>query len=236
MSNKITDLKQSFKDASPEVRNQLAIQFEPLVNKIVAQQFKIFQTDWNILKSMAYEGLVNAMNTYEPDKKGSTTKSKGKGMDFKQYAAFMILNNIRNKTAEELNVVKLNGYAIANMKKEEVGTFVSVSISNAVRDNDSDTLQDRNPMALGLYETAKFADGDVFGTLKTMVDANMKPIDAEVFYRYFGICGYEEVQIQEIAEEMGVTSGRISQRVRTVIDYIKSEPILCESLASLLSK
>lgn len=95
--NKITDLRQSFANASAAVRNQLAIQFEPLVNRIVKQQSLILKMDWGSLKSMAYEGLVIAMNTYDP------TKS---GMTFTQFAAFAMLNHIRTTSCVECHTVQ----------------------------------------------------------------------------------------------------------------------------------
>lgn len=233
----IANLKQSFKNAPARTRNELAKQFEPLVNKIVKQQQSKLHTDWDSLKSMAYEGLVQAMNTYEPGKQArSEDKKLNKDMDFKQYAAYMILNNIRNCSVKELNVVKLNHYALKNMKDDEQSSFVTVPISSTVRDSDSDKESSKSLMNVGLYESAKFSDGDVFHTLKTHVDANINKIDADVFYKYFGICGREEKKVQEIAAEYGVSSGRISQRIKTVINYIKSEPILCETLASLVTK
>lgn len=234
----ITDLKQSFKNAPEAVRNELAKQFEPLINKIVKQQQAKLHTDWNSLKSMAYEGLVQAMNTYEPGKvaRDSLALKSKKDMDFKQYAAYMILNNIRNCSVQELNIVKLNHYALNNMKSEEVSSFVTVPLTNTIRDDDSDKDSTKSLMNMGLYESAKFSDGDVFQTLKTYIDANMKPADAKAFYEFFGICGYKEKQVREIAKELNVSSGRVSQRIKTVVNYIKSEPILWETLASLTSK
>lgn len=247
---KITNLRQSFANASQEVRNQLARQFEPLVNKIVAQQQKMLKTDWNTLLSMGYEGLAIAMNTYDPERSGMT---------FTQYAAFSILNNIRNCSCTELHTVKLTSYTqdqirkageeakkaqeasddpyVAAMAPAGIGmtTFTSVSISNVMNpQNDNDNMN--REMRYGIYESAKFADGNVFEQLKLEVDANCNKTDAYCFYHYFGICGYPEKQVAELAEEFNVTSGRISQRLKKVIDFIKKNENLRESLASLLEQ
>lgn len=244
---KITNLRQSFAAASEAVRNQLARQFTPLVNKIVAQQQKILRTDWSTLQSMGFEGLAIAMNTYDPERSGMT---------FTQFAAFSILNNIRNCSCTDLHTVKLTSYTQDQIRKANeaakkaqesedpyvqdvkagIGTttFTSVSISNITNPNGDNDNMNRE-MRYGVYETAKFADGDIFEQLKLEVDIHCNKTDAYCFYHYFGICGYDEKQVNELAEEFNVTSGRISQRIKKVIDYIKKDENLCESLANLLA-
>ena len=138
---KITNLRQSFINASATVRNQLAIQFEPLVNKIVKQQMAKLKTDWDTLKSMGHEGLVIAMNTYDPE------KSK---MTFTQFAAFSILNNIRNCSCMELHTVKLSSYTQEQIKKQSEGTrdtgsvvgsttFAAVNLSTVMSSDESES-------------------------------------------------------------------------------------------------
>ncbi len=237
---KITNLYQSFANADAATRQALAKQFEPLVNRITKQQQLILKAPWNTLKSMAYEGLVIAMNTYDPERSG---------MSFTQFAGFAILNNIRNSSCIELHTVKLTSYTQDQIKKnaqaaedgsdaEFVGvgatTFTSVSINSVLPNSDNDNMN--REMRYGVYESAKFGDGDPMMLLKVMVDDNCNKTDAYCFYSYFGVCGYEERQVMELAEEFSVTPGRISQRIKKVTDYIKKTPILCESLASLLER
>lgn len=224
----ITDLRQSFVNASAEVRNQLAIQFEPLVNKIVSQQSKILKTDWNTLKSMGYEGLVLAMNQYDPE------RSK---MNFMQYAAFSILNNIRNCSCDELHTVKLTSYTQEQIKKGEMEgtTFATVSISATINPDSEDTNANRE-IRYGVYESAKFADGDPMEVLKTEILDNCNEMDALCFFHYYGVCGYEEKTVLVLADELKVTSGRVSQRIKKVVEYIKKNESLCEVLASLVER
>lgn len=229
----ITNLRQSFANASAETRDALAKQFEPLVNKIVAQMHKKLKTDWNTLKSMAYEGFVIALNTYQPERSNMT---------FTQFAAFAILNNIRNCSCTELHTVKLTSYTqeqIRQASKDEetpsTSTFATVSISAAVSpsgDNDNYSREIR----YGIYESAKFANGDPLVMLEQEVNDNCNKTDAYCFFSYFGVCGYEEKPVIELAKELNVSSGRISQRIKRVTEFIKGNELLCESLASLLEK
>lgn len=225
---KITNLRQSFAQAGPDIRNQLAIQFEPLVNKIVGQQMKILKTDWDTLKSMGYEGLVLAMNQYDPG------RSK---MTFTQYAAFAILNNIRNCSCEELHTVKLTSYTQDLIKRGQIAgtTFATISMQACINPDAEETNQNRE-MKCGCYVSAKFANGDPMETLRMEVLDHCNPKDAECFFHYYGVCGYEELTVMALAERMGVTSGRISQRIKKVLDYIKGNESLMELMATMLER
>jgi hypothetical protein len=240
----ITNLRQSFAAAPAEVRNQIARQFEPLVNKIVSQWHRRLKTDWYTLKSMAYEGLTIAMNTYDPERSQ---------MNFTQFAAFAMLNNIRNCSCTELHTVKLTSYTQEQIKKTQADvaadaevcenaapgigatTFTTVSIS-AVMNPAGDNENMNREMRYGVYESAKFEDGDPMELLKTEVDTHCNATDAYCFYSFFGVCGVPEKQVTELAAELNVTSGRISQRIKKVLDYIKSNEDICEAMASLLEK
>lgn len=229
----ITNLRQSFINASESVRNQLAKQFQPLVSKIVRQQLSKLKTDWLTLESMAQEGLVLAMNKYDPE------RSK---MDFKQFAAFEILNNIRNCSGLELHTVKLTSYTQGQIKSkaegsEEVGggigttTFTTVNISSVMSPEGSENTN--REVRYGMYENATFAEGDIMEHLKVTIQDKFNETDCYCFLSYFGICGYEEKKVTELAEELGVTSGRVSQRINKVKEFIKKDSLLVEGLAQL---
>lgn len=231
---KITNLRQSFVNASAAIRNQLAIQFEPLVNKIAKQQMAKLKTDWDTLKSMGQEGLVIAMNTYDPE------KSK---MTFTQFAAFSILNNIRNCSCMELHTVKLSSYTQEQIKKQAEGsrdsgsvvgttTFATVNLSTVMSPDESESSN--REMRYGIYENATFAEGDIMGHLKVTITDKFNETDCYCFFSYYGICGYDEKKVTELADELKVTSGRISQRIRKIIDYIKKDSLLCEGLGQLV--
>ena len=81
----ITNMRQSFANASQETRNALVVQFDKLINKITAQEYHKVDYPWDEIYSMALEGFVNAMNEYDPER--ST-------MTFAQYAGFAMLNSL----------------------------------------------------------------------------------------------------------------------------------------------
>lgn len=227
----ITNLYQSFA-TNTKVRNQLVRQFEPLINKIVTQQSKILKADWHQLKSMGYEGFTLALNNYDPN------KSK---MSFMQYAAYSIFNNIRNRSYEELHIVKMTSYACKQIEDGKIhgNTFETISFDkhSSYRNNRNICDETNNlEMKWNIYESAKFADGDIMDTLHQNVIDNCNELDAKCFFQYYGICGYEEKTVQEISKELSVTSGRVSQRIKRVVKYVQQNEDLIELLGSLLNK
>lgn len=233
--NKIVNLRQSFKDAPQAIRNQLAIQFKPLIVKIVSQESKKLKTDWKTLESMAYEGFAIALNIYDPE------RSK---MDFKSFAAYAMLNNIRNCSQIELHTVKLTAYMRDQVLAAGGTTFTTVSVDKFFASSgsgpvgyESNRIDKRMlEMKYGIYENAKFADGDPMELLKYQIDTHCKAVDVECFCKYYGLFGYEETPVYKIAKEMDVTSGRVSQRIKTVLKYIKTDELLMDSLKSMTEK
>ena len=72
--------------------------------------------------------------------------------------------------------------------------------------------------------------------LKYQIDTHCKAVDVECFCKYYGLFGYEETPVFKIAKEMNVTSGRVSQRVKAVLKYIKTDELLLDSLKSMTEK
>jgi hypothetical protein len=82
-------------------KNELVKQYEPLINKISGQFFESVHCSWEDLKSYAYEGFAIAIQKYDE------TRSS---MNFTQYAAFSIRNNILTSINNELRTVKMSDY------------------------------------------------------------------------------------------------------------------------------
>ena len=150
-------------------RNELAKQYEPLVNKLTKQYTSRIQVEWNVVKSMAQEGLVIAMNSYDE------TKSK---MTFTQFAAFAIRNNILSKLDEELRTVKLSSYAQKKVKEAGESLFNTVSIDQPIP---ADADIKPREIVMGMYENAKFDDGDVYDYLYSRIDEKFIERDCKIF-------------------------------------------------------
>ena len=203
-------------------KNQMVKQYEPLVNKLVNQFVSRVAIGWNEVKSMAYEGLVIAMNTYDEEKSS---------MNFTQFAAFAIRNNILTSLDNELRTVKMSAY---NQKKAaEAGETSFTTVRIDMNSTDDDDRRKPQEIRLGMYENEKFSDGDVFEYMYSRLEAQFSARDCQIFYRLYGLNGFEEITGVEAAKMYGLSVPSISIINKKIITYIKKDTELCEMLANL---
>lgn len=203
-------------------KNQMVKQYEPLVNKLVNQFVSRVAIGWNEVKSMAYEGLVIAMNTYDEEKSS---------MNFTQFAAFAIRNNILTSLDNELRTVKMSAY---NQKKAaEAGEASFSTVRIDMNSTDDDDRRKPQEIKLGMYENEKFSDGDVFEYMYSRLEAKFSMRDCQIFYRLYGLNGFEDMTGVEVAKLYGLSVPSISIINKKIITYIKKDTELCEMLANL---
>lgn len=213
---------------SSQDKNRLAVQYEPLVNKISKQFYDKTNVDWSSLKSMAYEGLALAFNTYD------STKSK---MKFLNYAAYAIRNNILTGIDNEIRTVKLSNYAQKRAVERGEPLFNSVSMSDLMK-SDVDDPHNRissREYKCRLYDTDKFSSGDPLEYLYNRLEEKFSPRDLDMFYKCFGLKGYDNYKNKDIAKEYEVSEGLVSQKIKKVITFIQKDNDLCEMLGSMLN-
>lgn len=205
------------------IRESIPHQYEPLVNKVVNQFFSRGLTAWDQLKSMAYEGLAIAMNTFDDQR--ST-------MNFMQFAAFAIRNNILTSLDNELRTVKLSNYAQKKVAERGESLFNTVSIDVSVRaDEDKRTPQE---IRLNMFTDAKFSDGDVFNYMYNRLESMFPERDCKIFYKIFGLSGYDEMKGKDVAKEFGISEGLVSQKIKKITSWIRKDNELCEMLSNLV--
>lgn len=205
-------------------KNELVKQYEPLVNKMIHQFFSKGVAQWDTIKSMAYEGLAIAINSYD---------SERSSMTFTQFAAFAIRNNILTCLDNEIRTVKLSNYAQKKAVEAGESLFNSVSMDTQMSHSDDDN---RRPLEIriGMYENEKFSDGDVFEYLYTRLEAQFSEKECVMFYKHFGLKGFDETKGKDIAKEFDVSEGLISQKVKKVVNWIRKDENLCEVLGNLV--
>jgi RNA polymerase sigma factor (sigma-70 family) len=216
----------TYSNLTDKERNQLAKQYEPLVNKMTKQFSTKVAMSWGEIKSMAYEGLALAIKQYDEERSD---------MSFTQFAAFAIRNNILTSLDNELRTVKMSNYAQKKAIESGDALFTTVSIEgNTMRDdNDSKVQLD---IKLGMYSNATFADGDVYEYLYSRIDEQFGERDRKIFYMTFGLNGYDNEKNKDIAKMLGVSEGLVSQRAKKVVEWIRKDRDLCEMLSNLLER
>lgn len=212
---------------SEKEKSQMVGQYEALVNKLTKQYSDKVCLSWDEIKSMAYEGLAIAMNTYDP---------KRSEMSFTQFAGFAIRNNILSSLDNELRIVKLSAYAQKKAEERGESSFNTVSMDGQWEPGNDNTFTGipKTNEWLQLKTEAKFADGDTFETLYSKLEDNFSVRDCEIFYRTFGLKDFDEEKGKDIAEYFGISRSLVSIRLKTIIEFIRKDSELCECLANLV--
>lgn len=208
-------------------KNQFAKQYEYLVYKLVKQTVDKGFADWAQIESAAWEGFAHAMQDYDP------TRSK---LTFTQFAGWSIRNYILISIDEELRTVKVGWYH--RKKAEAAGETVYQRVSFESSSSDDD---DRKPDSSkkfnfeGMHTNATFSDGDIYEYMYSRLEANFSKEHCDIFYRSFGLKGYDDIQKgRDIAKELGISEGAVSQKNKKVIQWIKQDSEMCEMLSNLL--
>lgn len=226
-------------------RDRCAKQYASLVVAI-AKKYEHSGLPWDGLISAGYLGLTKAMNDYhkpdeyidiEKDNIDKEETKKAKGMSFKQYASFRIMQQILNDINELSRTVRITQYEYEKNKKEgnTKGNFNIVSVDEPIND-EGDTLVDR--LVAFSDENDAFNDRSAdrkWSKIYKAIDNKFSTRVATTFYKYFGINGYKKMSGVEIAKEMNVTGAAVSLNVKTVMNFLKSNKETRDILMDLLS-
>jgi RNA polymerase sigma factor (sigma-70 family) len=227
-NNKDERIKWDLNDPTQSRRlNELSNQYKPLVTKIAMQMYRKMHNGcyWEDIISMANEGLALAMKNFNPEK--ST-------MNFTQYVAYSIRNNILNCMCTDLHVVSLNSYAVGKMKERGESTFTNVRMDSITGETGGEESYSREGKYGMFYDDPNAGEVHPITKLINFIKSNFKEPDAELFFQVYGLNGHEECAANKIAKERKVTCGAISQRMKIMMNAIKNNEEIKESLASLL--
>ena len=217
-----------YKDISEKEKNALVKQYEPLINKLTKQFASQIKLDWESIKSMAYEGFCLAMINYDNERSKLT---------FKQFAGWSIRNNILGSLDKELRTVSMSAYAQKKAQEKGEATFNSVSLSVISGDDtiSGDDNKSCKEYKYGVYEKDKFSDGDVYDYLYQRLEEKFSDRDCEMFYRIFGLNGFNDEKGKDVAKLFGVSEGLVSQKIKKMVLYIRHDNELTEMLTNLIA-
>lgn len=208
-------------------KNQFARQYESLVRKLVKQTVDKGFNEWDQIESAAWEGFARAMKDYDPERSN---------LSFKQFAGWSIRNRILLSIDNELRTVKVDWY---NRKKaeangEKVYQRVSFETNNS-KDDDTPKTSNSKFNFEGMHTNPTFSDGDVYEYMYSRLEEKFSKEHCDVFYRSFGLHGYEEIQKgKDIAKAVGISEGAVSQKVKKVITWMRNDAEMCEMLSNLM--
>lgn len=202
---------------------ELPKKYTNLINKLVKQFYDKNLTSWNQIESMAWEGFALAINSYDD------LRSK---MNFTQYAAFAIRNNILSCLDRELRTVKLSNYAQKKALQRGDSLFNTISIDDVNKETSKSAT--REDIMFDMVSDAKFDDGDVYEYIYSQLSERFSKRDCELFYKSFGLNNYHEHKGKELATEYNISESLVSQKVKKIIMWMRSDRDMCEMLSNLL--
>lgn len=208
-------------------RNACAKQYMPMVHKIVNQHVGQCRLGKPELMSAALQGFTDAMNDWR--KNGDES-----AVPFKTYAAYRVKQQILNDINAYSYSMKTNWYGVKKMGSTMLN---AISIDGMKRDIDGDFKQD-HLKALGTNDPNYNLSGteeEHWGDLYKLIENTFKQRDVDVFYRYFGLKGYNKEKGKDIAKSIGVSPQLITGIVKEILNKLKNNPKAMEILMDLQS-
>ena len=201
-------------------REEYANQYTPLVYKIANQNKDKTPLTYDDIIGFGFEGLADAMNTYNPDS----------GQSFLQYAAYRIYYFIMNGTNREGHIVTFSSYQQKKAKAEGRPTYIHQSI---ISRTDSDGEEHWNIPEPSVDPDRTSVD-NALEDIRIFVTSHFSARDADIFFQTFGLGDKEDVPRTQIAKQYKVSNAAITYVNQRIITAIRSDEVLCEELEDLL--
>jgi DNA-directed RNA polymerase specialized sigma subunit len=215
-------------------RNACAKQYVGLVNKIVNQFVGKCPLGKPELMSAGQLGFVHAMNTWRKNVKNTPEDVDNKTVPFKTYAGYCVRNQILQDINNLGYIVKTNQNAIA---KHGSSLFQGKSLDGFGVNNDDDFKQDRLAV-LGIEDAdhnLSKNEEDLFKDLYKFIDGKFKQRDIDIFYRYFGLNGYQKEKGKDIAKHLGISASMVTAVVNMILNNLKKDKKAMDILMDLQS-
>lgn len=208
-------------------RNACAKQYMPMVHKIVNSYVGKSKLSKPELMSAGLQGFTDAMNEWR--KSGDESS-----VSFKTYAAYRVKQQILNDINQLSYTVSTNWYGVQKMGASMLS---AVSIDGMIGDEDNEFKQDRLEF-LGEepnYNLTRTEESN-WNELYKLIESTFKQRDVDVFYRYFGLKGYNKEKAKDIAKSLGISPQLITSIIKdTILKKLKNNPKAMEILSELQS-
>lgn len=208
-------------------RNACAKMYAPMIYKIVNQFVGKSNLSKADLLSAAQLGFTDAMNNWRKN-------DDGKNVPFKTYAGYRVRQQILHDIDKySYSLSGTNWYA-----REKVGSSMlnAISLDGTGMNDDGEFKNDRLA-ALGEDPDYDLKPDEVrsWDKLYKIIDSIFKQRDADVFYRYFGLKGYQKEKSKDIAKSLGMSPGNIKPIIDKILKQLVKNSDAYEILQDLQS-
>lgn len=212
-------------------RNDCAKLYKPLILKIVNSFVGKCPLSKPELMSAGMLGFTHAMNTWRKPAKNNPEDVENKSVPFKTYAGYCVRNQILQDINNLGYIVKTNW----NTVKKEGSKLNALSLDGFGLNDEDDLKQDR--LAILGIEDADFEiskdEEELFKDLYKFIDGKFKQRDIDIFYRYFGLNGYQKEKGKDIAKHLGITPSMVTGVIRWILNELKKDSRAMDILMEL---
>ena len=226
-------------------RTAVIKQYGPLVYKIANQFIGKENLDKAELISVGFEGLTQAMNTYQKPIDKSELKDdaereeaeEAKRTSFKTWASYKIRWAILGEIYDNSRTIRMSYNDRRNAYTKGETTNLTTSLdSMAGKDGEEGSMQDH---IAGLATTDTLTASEQQKRWDKLFDELGKHFskrDMVVFLKYFGLGGEKEEKGKDIAAEFNMTPAMVTHIVtKKILPYIKSNEDLLDIMSDLLA-
>lgn len=205
----------NYENLTQREKNQLVKQYEGCIVTITNQFNKNTGIEWEVLQSWAMEGLAEAFIKYDE------TKTKQTFGQFAMYRMRWRILRAINGEREDV-AIKYPQYAY---------TSGHIDI-NPYRK--CDVYDPKYNLAETLINNTELDEWGIF--YQVLNKKYHKTLNLELFYKRFGLNGFDETSNADLSEEYGLRRCNVSTRTTDVLKFIKNDPELFEMLKSMKIK
>ena len=202
-------------------RNAATKMYMPMIYKIVNQFVGKSKLSKPELISAALEGFTLAMNEWD----------RSKGVPFKTYSGTRIRQRILNDMDEYSHSLSGTSW-YSTSKGYNADAF---SLDSMIGYNDDGEFKQDRLAALGTTDDnySEISEKD-WQRIYDLLEKKFSQRDIVIFYRFFGLNGYQKVKSKELAKEFGWSEGNIRNSViNKMINYLRKDPKAQEILSQL---
>ena len=226
-------------------RSAVIKQYGPLVYKIANQFIGKENLDKAELISVGFEGLTQAMNTYQKpidkseleDDAEREEAEEAKRTSFKTWASYKIRWAILGEIYDNSRTIRMSYNDRRNAYTKGETTSLTTSLDRMVgKDGEEGSMQDH---IAGLATTDTLTASEQQKRWDKLFDELGKHFskrDMVVFLKYFGLGGEKEEKGKDIAAEFNMTPAMVTHIVtKKILPYIKSNEDLMDIMSDLLA-
>lgn len=219
-------------------REKTAKQYTSLVMKIAKQFLGHCSLDFKELVSAGFEGLTIAMNEYKTSEEVELETGQKGTQSFTQFAAWQIRYAILDEINENGQTIKQSDY----MRRTHGALERSSIDATYGKDEDGDDIKiDRlafladDPAKFDIKSLSKQAV-EATTKLRKVLDAKFSARDVDIFCRVMGMNEYrgKSQEAKAVASQYMISPAAVSQKISTIIKYIKSNKEYLEMLRGII--